>query len=153
MAKGLARVIAGAVTVAAAMAVMPSAGAAVSSPAAGKPSTAQRAVLARAHDQALREERAKPDVHTVTGPSTSASCPASYLCVWVNSNFGGDRGKFEDKNTNWTEFKDHECYYPAAAHDADGTWNDCASSAYDNGTSSTPYAVVWQNVNYSGDDW
>lgn len=84
--------------------------------------------------------------------TTAAPCnEPTYFCFWVNSGYGGNMGKFAGPNPNWGLFKDSECVYPAAAHDADGTWNDCASSGYNDGTSGDA-VVVYQNTNMGGED-
>jgi hypothetical protein len=79
--------------------------------------------------------------HEVTSsPRGYGVCPSTYLCFWVNSGFTANWGKFAGNNPSWGAYSQSEC--------AGGTWNDCASSLYNNG--STEQALVWQNNSYKG---
>lgn len=52
-------------------------------------------------------------------------CPRGYVCFWVNPNFGGAMGKLAGNNLDWSAFGQSQC--------ASGTWDDCASSTFNNG--------------------
>ena len=81
--------------------------------------------------------------HAVTAPirpRNYSSCPSTYLCFWVNANWGGNWGKLAGPNPAWSVFGQSEC--------AGGNWNDCASALYNNGQSDQ--ALVWQNNSYKG---
>jgi hypothetical protein len=67
-------------------------------------------------------------------------CPSTYLCFWVNSGFTANWGKFAGNNPSWGAYSQSEC--------KGGTWNDCASSLYNNGEHDQ--ALVWQNNSYKG---
>jgi hypothetical protein len=92
---------------------------------------------------------------SATAPSAASADPpcsdAGDFCFWVNANYGGALGLLAGTNPWWGDFPQSECVYPAAAKDADGTWNDCASSGYNDGTSGDA-VVVYQNINYGGED-
>jgi hypothetical protein len=73
-------------------------------------------------------------------PSDAApSCLSGYLCVWEYTNYGGARGSFGGTNPDWSIFP----------KSTGGTWNNVASSAYNNGTSGD-WACMWDGTNYSG---
>jgi hypothetical protein len=68
------------------------------------------------------------------------SCPSTYLCFWVNANWGGAMGKLAGPNPTWTVFPQSQC--------RGGNWNDCASALYNHGSSDQ--ALVYENVGESG---
>jgi hypothetical protein len=68
------------------------------------------------------------------------SCPSTYLCFWVNSNWGGAMGKLAGPNTTWAAFKQSQC--------SGGTWNNCASALYNHGASDQ--ALVYENTGKTG---
>ncbi|WBB77276.1 peptidase inhibitor family I36 protein [Micromonospora sp. WMMD882] len=74
-----------------------------------------------------------------------ADCPqeSGYLCFWDGTNYAGTPGKLSGANTNWTAFPRSGC--------PSGTWNDCASSIWNEGLSCD--AVVHSAANYGGDPW
>lgn len=74
-------------------------------------------------------------------PAAESACPASYFCAWVNANYSIGPGQWAGDNPNWLDFAESSC----ASH----TWNDCASSIYNHGTSGDS-VEVYQNVNYGG---
>jgi hypothetical protein len=79
--------------------------------------------------------------HAPTAPAVKSDCPATYFCVWNSSGYSDGPAKFAGNNTNWGNFSHSSC--------PSGTWNDCASSGFNNGTSG--FGVeVWQNINYGG---
>jgi len=81
--------------------------------------------------------------HTATkSPNVAnwSSCPSTYLCFWVNANWGGNWGKLAGANTAWSVFPQSQC--------KGGNWNDCASALYNNGEHDQ--ALVWQNNSYKG---
>jgi Peptidase inhibitor family I36 len=104
--------------------------------------------VAAAHASAAPE----PTPHGTAPRASVASAPCNeptFVCFWVGSNWSGDMGKFAGSNEFWGDYPEHECVYPAAAHDADKTWNDCASSIYNDGTSGLG-VDVYQNSKYGG---
>lgn len=108
--------------------------------AAGHPGHVTTASAAASHAAV-----AKAAGHTAAGPGPSVpgsytSCPASDLCFWVNANWGGDMGRFAGSNPWWGDYSQSQC--------RGGTWNDCASALYNNGTQDN--AIVYQNINYGG---
>ncbi|HEX3786547.1 MAG TPA: peptidase inhibitor family I36 protein [Pseudonocardiaceae bacterium] len=50
------------------------------------------------------------------------------------------RGRFSGNNTNWGAYADSQC--------KSGNWNDCASSAWNDGQSDL--VIVYQNISYGG---
>ena len=74
-------------------------------------------------------------------PAAESACPSSYFCAWVNANYDIGPGQWAGDNPDWLDFAQSSC--------ADGTWNDCASSIYNHGTSGDS-VEVYQNVNYGG---
>jgi hypothetical protein len=73
-------------------------------------------------------------------PAAQSSCPAGYLCFWVNAGYAGAMGKFAGDNGWWGQYSQAQCQT--------GTWNDCASSLYNHGNYDAVY--VYQDVNYGG---
>lgn len=63
----------------------------------------------------------------------TAFCGSTYLCVWWNSHYGGDRYSFAGNNTSWHSW---------AIADDD-------SSSYNNGTSGARVAI-YVNTQYEG---
>lgn len=63
----------------------------------------------------------------------TAFCASTYLCVWWNSHYGGDRFQFAGNNTSWH------------------SWGiaDDDSSSYNNGTSGYRVAI-YVNTQYEG---
>ncbi|MFG1807454.1 peptidase inhibitor family I36 protein [Streptomyces sp. NPDC049040] len=80
--------------------------------------------------------------HGSVAPAAKSDCPAGSFCVWVNSNYSDGPAKFSGNNSDWTQFSHASC--------ASGTWNNCATSGFNNGTSGLG-VVVWQLVGGSGD--
>lgn len=73
-------------------------------------------------------------------PAATSSCPAGYLCFWVNAGYTGNMGKFAGNNPWWGQFSQAQC--------KSGTWNDCASSLYNHGNYDAVF--VYQDINYGG---
>ncbi|MGP4013813.1 peptidase inhibitor family I36 protein [Streptomyces sp. 4N124] len=67
-------------------------------------------------------------------PQAWTDCPLTYFCVWVDGNYQGPRGQFEESNLSWGSFYQSAC--------PSGTWSNCASSGFNNGTSGMG-VVVW----------
>ncbi|MDQ0598844.1 hypothetical protein QF037_003189 [Streptomyces canus] len=68
-------------------------------------------------------------------------CDSGNLCFWNGENYtGAGPGELSGRNSNWGVFGQSAC--------PNGTWSDCASSAYNNGVSCN--AVMWTGTNYSG---
>jgi Peptidase inhibitor family I36 len=80
-----------------------------------------------------------PEITTPVEPAIS-TCEATYLCFWVGNEYTGSRGRVSGDNPTWTRFAQPNC--------PSGTWNDCASSAKNRGTSCT--AHVYSDVDYRG---
>lgn len=81
---------------------------------------------------------APPVSHTaptvVTTPAAvPAGCSATFLCFWNNAGFNDGPGKLSGTNSSWFDFSHGSC--------PNGTWADCVSSIYNDGTSCT--ARVW----------
>lgn len=62
-----------------------------------------------------------------TTPAVPSGCGSGNFCFWNNANFDDGPGQVSGDNANYTEFPHASCPY--------GTWNDCISSLYNNGTS------------------
>ncbi|MFI5841868.1 peptidase inhibitor family I36 protein [Catenuloplanes sp. NPDC051500] len=73
----------------------------------------------------------------VTTLAAPANCGATYLCFWNNTNYSDGPGKVSGSNTNWGNFSHSSC--------PDGTWSDCASSIYNNGTSCVAHVYYYEN--------
>ena len=73
------------------------------------------------------------------GAFAPAGCPSGALCFWNARNFTGGPGKLFGRNANWSAFGHASC--------PSGTWNNCASSAYNNGVSCD--SVMWDGTNYT----
>jgi len=67
-------------------------------------------------------------------------CPSGYLCFWKDINYGGAMGKVAGNNMNFTAFRNSSCQT--------GTWNDCISSVYNNGTRCN--VAIYRDANYLG---
>jgi hypothetical protein len=67
------------------------------------------------------------------------SCVTGYLCAYEDKTFNGARGMFGGPNPDWSVF----------SKSTGGTWDNVASSAYDNGTDSTRLACMFAGYNYS----
>lgn len=67
-------------------------------------------------------------------------CTATHLCFWVNVNFSDGPGQLAGTNASWFAFPERACQT--------GTWADCASSLYNDGTQCT--ARVWFLQNFGG---
>ena len=66
--------------------------------------------------------------------------PSGYLCFWKDINYGGAMGKVAGNNLNFTAFRNSSCQT--------GTWNDCISSVYNNGTRCN--VAIYRDANYLG---
>ena len=65
-----------------------------------------------------------------TAPAAAAvsDCPETYVCIWENHHYSGRMGRFAGNETNLKNRK-------TPATNCPGSWNDCASSVYNNGLS------------------
>lgn len=54
-------------------------------------------------------------------------CPSSYMCAWANINYTSARLQIQGSNSNWGVWGQSACSKYL-------TWNDCASSLYNNTT-------------------
>lgn len=68
-----------------------------------------------------------------------AGCSSTYVCFWVHINFVDGPGKLSGSNPNWGAFSHPTC--------AGGTWNNCASSVYNNGAHC--WSDLWDGTNYT----
>ena len=82
-----------------------------------------------------------------------SDCPSGYLCFWVDGPYGNPMGKVVGDNLDWSAFTQKSC--------PTWTWNDCASSVYDNnpdygGQAYTLFVNNWsgpsKTIHY-GDAW
>lgn len=78
---------------------------------------------------------------TDVSPQAWTDCPQTYFCVWVDGNYQGPRGQFQGSNASWGMFDQAAC--------RSGTWHDCASSGFNNGTSGMG-VVVWDESGQYG---
>jgi hypothetical protein len=67
-----------------------------------------------------------------------ATCSAGYLCVWVNRNFGGAKRSIFSDDSDWSNNPQSQC--------RNGTWSDCASTAWNNGNFCD--VQLWNLPNY-----
>jgi len=74
-------------------------------------------------------------------PDNLSACTSTYFCVWVNKDYNDGPGKFAKDNPYWSDFPKASC--------PSGTWNNCASSGWNHGTSGLG-VEVWQYQNYGG---
>ncbi|MEV1085748.1 peptidase inhibitor family I36 protein [Streptomyces sp. NPDC050211] len=78
---------------------------------------------------------------STVSPLGLRDCPSTNFCFWDDINYGGPLGKVTGNNRTWTAFRQTAC--------PSGTWNDCASSAYNHGT--TGLGVhVYEHTDYRG---
>jgi Peptidase inhibitor family I36 len=69
-------------------------------------------------------------------------CPSTYFCFYADPDFSGGMGKVAGNNTHFSAF-------PTSTHNCgNGNWNDCVSSAFNNGRSCTVF--LWSDANYAG---
>ncbi|MBM7788296.1 peptidase inhibitor family I36 protein [Tenggerimyces flavus] len=80
-----------------------------------------------------------PEVAAPAEPAAS-TCEPGYLCFWTEDDYQGAKGKVAGNNKWWGAFSQPAC--------PRGTWNDCAQSAKNRGTSCT--AIVYSDVDYGG---
>lgn len=84
---------------------------------------------------------------TVTPAAAPAGCTSGNLCFWRDNNTSGGTngpGQLSGKNANWAVFSHPSC--------AGGTWNNCASYAYNHGVSCA--AVMYDLTSYNANgDW
>lgn len=67
-------------------------------------------------------------------------CSSTNLCFWNNINFNDGPGQLSGTNSDWHDFSHSSCQH--------GTWADCVSSIFNDGTSCT--ARVWVNAGFGG---
>jgi hypothetical protein len=96
---------------------------------------------ARAATAALSTVLAAGSILVGATPAHAGSpsdCPATFLCVWEHTTWGGARGQFAGTNPNWGAF----------SKSTGGTWNNVASSGYNHGTSGK-LACMWDGTSYT----
>jgi len=59
--------------------------------------------------------------------ASMSQCASGFFCVWNATGFTDGPGSFGGNNQNWSLFSHSTC--------PSGTWNNCASSAYNHGSS------------------
>jgi hypothetical protein len=75
-------------------------------------------------------------------PMAVSDCKETFFCFWVSADYKVAMGKVAGDNKSWTAFAQSAC--------EKGTWNDCASSGYNHGTSGMGVRV-YENSNYNQD--
>ncbi len=63
------------------------------------------------------------------------------VCVWQSINFTGEEGVFSGTNANWKDLGGGTAF-------ATGSWNDCASSIFNN--KSINSVTLWEDINFTG---
>lgn len=86
-----------------------------------------------------REETSSTSATALT-PDAMSACPSTDFCVWVNKNYNDGPGKFGGDNQYWSKFPHKSC--------PTGTWDNCASSGWNHGTSGLGVEVY--QGNYGG---
>jgi hypothetical protein len=76
----------------------------------------------------------------VASTAGAATCPSTYACGWIDSNFGSNRGQWAGTNAHFSAFGQPNCQ--------EGNWNDCISSDANSGTSCTVH--FWTDAVYQG---
>jgi hypothetical protein len=90
--------------------------------------------------------------HGAVTPNATPLCPAGSLCFWVDQNFGGARGQLSGNNTDWGVFTQPSCQDGAGGGPySNGTWNDCASSLFNNGNSDA--VMVYRDSGYRSNSY
>jgi hypothetical protein len=70
-----------------------------------------------------------------------AGCSSGNVCFWNGENYtGAGPGQLSGRNSDWSVFRQSAC--------PNGTWDNCASSVYNNGVSCK--AVLWTGKGYTG---
>jgi hypothetical protein len=71
-----------------------------------------------------------------------AGCSSTYFCFYADPDYSGGMGKVQGNNRHFSAFNTstHNC--------GNGNWNDCVSSAYNNGTQCTVF--LWSDADYRG---
>lgn len=85
---------------------------------------------------------AAPAGTALAGTSTVHGCPPTYMCLYVDTSYSGERGDFAGDNPNLADDASSTC----------GTWSDCAESAYNNGTSGDA-VILYSGTNYTGNSY
>lgn len=98
------------------------------------------APMAGATVSAGSAESLAPEVAAPVEPAVT-SCTATYLCFWTEDEYQGERGRVAGNNKWWGVFREPAC--------PNGTWNDCAQSAKNRGTSGCS-VTVYADVDYTG---
>src|SRR3954452_4691925 len=84
---------------------------------------------------------------TVTPAAAPSGCGSGNLCFWRDNNTSGGTngpGQLSGRNTNWGAFSHASC--------GSGTWNNCASYAYNHGVNCA--AVMYDGFSYNAaGDW
>jgi Peptidase inhibitor family I36 len=78
----------------------------------------------------------------------SSTCSTGRACFWADADRGLVRGSVAGSNPDWRAFSQASCVPPHAAASAGGTWNDCASSIENAGT--TCAMLFYEHINYGG---
>jgi hypothetical protein len=99
------------------------------------------AVPAQAASQGATNRAAEHAAEHAAAVAAFDGCTSTYLCFWVNKNQGGAEHKVSGNNSDWANFAESQC--------ASNTWNNCASSIVNAGTSGLG-AQEFQNVGFGG---
>ncbi|WP_420313611.1 peptidase inhibitor family I36 protein [Actinopolymorpha alba] len=84
-----------------------------------------------------------PDSTPDVTPAGYYDCPAGYLCAWVDTDYRGRMGQWSGNNRHWSAFSNSTCQT--------GSWNDCASSARNNGRYCD--VLMYEHAGYGGTPW
>jgi len=88
-------------------------------------------------------QHTSPQVRIASGPAVAplapSGCSSGALCFWNGTGYSDGPGKLFGKNPDWSVFGHSSC--------PSGTWNNCASSAFNNGVNCD--SVMWDGKNYT----
>ena len=80
--------------------------------------------------------------HPLSAAAAPSGCTSGNFCFWASTGYSDGPGKLSGKNSAWSAFSHSSC--------PSGTWDNCASSDYNNGVSCV--AVVWTGNSYTGSE-
>lgn len=81
------------------------------------------------------------NIPAIPAGAAVTDCNPGQLCVWVNTSYNGGPGRFTGNNSNWNNFPHTSCTY-------NGTWNNCASSGFNDGTTGLG-VQLWETIGYA----
>jgi len=80
-------------------------------------------------------------IPAVPASAAVTDCNPGQLCVWNNTSYTDGPGRFSGSNSNWNNFPHGSCTY-------NGTWNNCASSGFNDGTTGLG-VILWETIGYT----